>query len=349
MNKTAAIPANTAPAGPQSRDFTIDMLRFVGVSLILLAHIVPPDGLFQLRSFDVPLMIFVSGLSYSGRQITDYAGFVRKRLGRLLIPLYLFLAVYLTIMYLLSQTGAVEWFGTKKVVGTLLLRLQPSINYVWIFRIFLIVMLTTPPLLRLERFVKRDGTFAALLAGMFGLQYLLVAWLKPLKLGFLVDDWLLYVVAYAIPFLAGVRMRYADRRRSAILGGLFVAAMICAACLMFQAKGTWLRMQPYKYPPQVYFLLWGTTVSVVLWGLRDYWSRLLSCRLVRFIGQNTIWLYLWHIPFIPPVKQSMADCWWGWRYLIIYAVALCCCYLQYRIVGRLEKTSDAKFLKYLKG
>lgn len=349
MNKTATIPTGTPLAGMQSRDFTIDMLRFVGVSLILLAHIVPPDALFQLRSFDVPLMIFVSGLSYSGRQITDYAGFVRKRLGRLLVPLYLFLAVYLTIMYLLSQAGAVEWFGTKKVVGTLLLRLKPSIGYVWIFRIFLIVMLTTPALLRLERLVKRDGAFALLLAGLLGLQYLLVAWLKPLKLGFLVNDWLLYVVAYAIPFLAGVRMRYADRHRSAMLGGLFVAAMVCAACIMAQTKGTWLRMQPYKYPPQVYFLLWGTAVSVVLWSLRDSWSRLLSCRLVRFIGQNTIWLYLWHIPFVPPIKHSMAHCWWGWRYLTIYAIALCGCYLQYRIVGMLEKRSDSQFLKYLKG
>ena len=66
MNKTVSTPTGTPLAAAQSRDFTIDMLRFVGVSLILLAHIVPPDGLFQLRSFDVPLMIFVSGLSYSG-------------------------------------------------------------------------------------------------------------------------------------------------------------------------------------------------------------------------------------------------------------------------------------------
>ena len=115
-----------------------------------------------------------------------------------------------------------EWFAARKVVGTYLLRLKPSINYVWIFRVFLIVMLLTPPLLRLERAVRDDRGFIALLAALFGLQALLTVWLKPLHLGFLVDDWLLYAVGYSIPFLAGVRMRYADRRRSLWFCGIFL-------------------------------------------------------------------------------------------------------------------------------
>lgn len=55
------------PQQPVLRDPAVDLLRFIGISMIFLAHIGPPAALFQLRSFDVPLMIFVSGLSYSGR------------------------------------------------------------------------------------------------------------------------------------------------------------------------------------------------------------------------------------------------------------------------------------------
>ena len=294
------------PPSAVLRDPAVDLLRFIGISMIFLAHIGPPAALFQLRSFDVPLMIFVSGLSYSGRQVVGYASFVRKRLGRLLIPLYLFLTVYFLVMWLLSECGVVEWFAARKVVGTYLLRLKPSINYVWIFRVFLIVMLLTPPLLRLERAVRDDRGFIALLAALFGLQALLTGWLKPLHLGFLVDDWLLYAV------------------------------------------GTWLRMQPYKYPPRVYFLLWGTTVSLLLWSLRKYWSPLLACRPALFIGRNTIWLYLWHIPFARLIKTSMTDVWWGFRFLLIYAIALMLCLIQSRIVGMCEKRYGSKFLKYLK-
>lgn len=335
--------------GSDTRDPSVDALRFVGITSIFLAHIEPSDTLFQLRTFDVPLMVFVSGLSYSGRQISDYAGFLRKRVLRLLAPLYIFLIVYLSIIWLLAHFGCADWFGRERVVGSFLLKLNPSVGYVWIFRVFLLVMLLTPALLRLERAVRRDGVFLALIAALCGVQTLLVWWLKPLHLGFAVDDWVLYAVGYSVPFLAGVRLRYADRRRSLLLGGVFVAVMLAAAFVMTDIQGTWLGMQPWKYPPQLYFLLWGTTASAVLWGLRRFWGPLLACRPVLFIGQNTIWLYLWHIPFIPFINDSMSGCWWGLRLLAIYALSLVLCTIQYRIVDALAKRTGFGLLKYLKG
>lgn len=40
------------------RDLYIDFLRFIGISLIILAHVEAPSGITQFRSFDVPLMVF---------------------------------------------------------------------------------------------------------------------------------------------------------------------------------------------------------------------------------------------------------------------------------------------------
>lgn len=42
------------------RNNCIDLLRFWGLSLIILAHVNPPGILFHIRCFDVPLMLFVS-------------------------------------------------------------------------------------------------------------------------------------------------------------------------------------------------------------------------------------------------------------------------------------------------
>jgi len=47
-----------------SRVVQIDILRFIGLSLIVFAHVKPPTILFEIRSFDVPLMLFISGMSY---------------------------------------------------------------------------------------------------------------------------------------------------------------------------------------------------------------------------------------------------------------------------------------------
>lgn len=70
----------------KERDESIDLLRFVGLSLIILAHVSPPEVLFNLRCFDVPLMLFVSGLTYAGRSVDTGWRFLVHRFMRLIIP-----------------------------------------------------------------------------------------------------------------------------------------------------------------------------------------------------------------------------------------------------------------------
>lgn len=79
------------------RDNSIDILRFIGLMLLVLAHVGPPNWLMQLRSFDVPLMVFVSGLTAARKEYTSYKGFILKRFKRLVLPVWIFLSIYLSI------------------------------------------------------------------------------------------------------------------------------------------------------------------------------------------------------------------------------------------------------------
>jgi len=47
-----------------SRDSYIDFLRGLGLLLLVVAHTNPQEWLFQFRSFDVPLMVFISAMCY---------------------------------------------------------------------------------------------------------------------------------------------------------------------------------------------------------------------------------------------------------------------------------------------
>jgi fucose 4-O-acetylase-like acetyltransferase len=53
----------------KSRDIEVDVLRSIGILLIILAHIKAPLMPTVIRCFDVPLMVFVSGLCYSGKTL----------------------------------------------------------------------------------------------------------------------------------------------------------------------------------------------------------------------------------------------------------------------------------------
>lgn len=51
------------------RDIEVDVLRSIGILLIILAHIKAPVIPTVIRCFDVPLMVFVSGLCYSDKTL----------------------------------------------------------------------------------------------------------------------------------------------------------------------------------------------------------------------------------------------------------------------------------------
>ena len=157
----------------KKRDPSIDLMRFIGLTMIILAHIGLSRSsslLFQLRSFDVPLMVFTSGLAFSGRSTGPYFSFISKRTLRLVLPVYIFVSLYILLNPILSGWGLVEEYTGKVIRGTYMLRLNPSIGYVWIIRVFLIVMLATPLLTGIDKRIRNDWMCFALVALMVAIQ-----------------------------------------------------------------------------------------------------------------------------------------------------------------------------------
>ena len=69
------------------RNLKIDILRVLGIHLVVLAHINNvPKVLLEIREFDVVLLVFLSGFVYSKSSCFQH---VLKRAKRLLIPSYL--------------------------------------------------------------------------------------------------------------------------------------------------------------------------------------------------------------------------------------------------------------------
>ena len=134
------------------RLLTIDAARFIGISLIILAHVLGPGSLlFQIRSFDVPLMVFISGLTSSGKEIPSYWKYFIHRFLRLMIPVWLFYSLYFVVLYIGTRLnwgiGIPSW-GT---IGRTFLCLE---GYGWIIRVFVLITLVTPLLIKLEDRVK---------------------------------------------------------------------------------------------------------------------------------------------------------------------------------------------------
>ena len=132
----------------KNRNFPIDFLRTLGLFAIILAHVSPPLFISQLRSFDVPLMVILSGFVFALTKKTDETEFklntyIKNRFIRLVVPVWVFLSFFFPLVFISAQILNIPFpFDGPKILSTYLL--WEGIGFVWIIRIFLMMSLFGP-------------------------------------------------------------------------------------------------------------------------------------------------------------------------------------------------------------
>lgn len=131
----------------KTRDTKIDLLRFIGLALIILCHAAPPRVIGSLRQFDVPLMVLISGVSFSmSYKATPYGKYVFKRFKRLILPVWIFLAIYIPGEDIMRLVSGKELISLEMVLSSF--ALIEGISYVWIFRVYFFMALISPLLIK---------------------------------------------------------------------------------------------------------------------------------------------------------------------------------------------------------
>lgn len=325
------------------RDSSIDILRFIGLMLIILSHASPsPNFIMQIRCFDVPMMLFISGLTCANKDFPKYFQFVKKRTARLITPVYIFLVAYFIFLVIVQGLGYIpSILTTKKAVESFLL--LDGIGYVWIIRVFLLIMLVTPILCKvgkLKNSIVALITISLILVCDFTVR-LLDNCTIPSIIQILIKDYIIYTLAYSAPFLLGYKLRYSNTK-SSIFWTVFCSILVLTGLYIYINNiGYPISISPqFKYPPQAYFIIYGMFCSVILWNSRNWWIKVLDCKLTRFIGQNTIWIYLWHIPLVALLLYAVNN--WCIRYVILICIPTLLFFIQYKIVNKINITTKIK-------
>ena len=304
----------------------IDFLKMLGLFCIMLAHVNPPQIIMQLRNFDVPFMVILSGM-LAANSTPPYHEYLKKRLARLIVPTWIFLCIYFLVAYFI--TGQ---FNIKLIIKSFCFQ-QDSIGYVWIIWVYAIAAMMAIPMMSLyKRFGRR-----------FLVSYLLLYTAYEIHVFFrigLKSRLLIYTLYYAVPYglilLMGlIYNSLPKRRRIMIMTGAFLLYTLLAAVLALR-KGTYIYTQQFKYPPRIYWISYAVGVSFALLMLGEHFDgcALFDNPVVRFIGRNTLWIYLWHIPFVG-LSSRITDMWWL-RLLIVIICPVFIDFTQIRCVAIAE-------------
>ena len=287
----------------KNRNISLDGLRAIGLLAIILAHVNPPAWLFQLRNFDVPLMVFVSGAVYglsSGKK-KSYLSYLIKRVERLLFPTWLFLSFYFLFFLIVAHVASQPFSFSPETIFTSY-TLQSGIGYVWIIRVFVLVALISPLLVRFSTDFKIQYLFILLACYVFyECLYGIYTGLPLIKhnsiLNSIFQDYLFYLLPYGVVAGLGLSLQQSSKRIRVWFLALFIILFLGEQLLL---HGGIINTQVAKYPPTSYYLSYALAVTVALTFLSETkgFISIFQTRFLQFFASSTLWIYLWHILFL---------------------------------------------------
>lgn len=313
----------------KERDYTFDILKVIALFCIVLAHVKPNKIVFQLRNFDVPLMIMVSvWISIGAVNNSDfkYINYVKKRIKRLITPTWIFLTIYFAIYLVLGQHQSI-----KTIVSSYLL--ISGIGYVWIIRIYIYIAIITPILCKIY---KRTNTLVWVLSNIsiYLIYLLLIQIVNDFHgtLNLLLTSSILDFVGYSlVASIAILIFNLKEKNR------IYVSLVFGCIFIILGYKYNFIGTQNFKYPVRLYYLSYAFFVATLLYYTLNKLNNMKYIRynrLINFISKNSMWIYLWHILYLKIINKFFVNLEIGYilRFIILIFISILTICIQNKLL-----------------
>ncbi|EIY2678225.1 acyltransferase [Raoultella planticola] len=333
------------------RDKTIDIMRVIGIMLIILAHVSPPEFLFQLRTFDVPMMIFISGMSYyvASKKDVKIVPYVKSRFRRLVVPAWIFITLFYITIYVFNPEKFYDIKKTSVIISSYLLN---GFGYFWIIRIFLIIAIISPFLAYVME-NKNSGNITIITLAM-----LIVATILSLvtsdngAIWKIVNQIIIPTLSYSSVFMIGYKWVSFNNKERLAFFMVYTVIFTTYFSVYLLYKGNVPYPQSFKYPPTLYFIIYALMVTLPLYLILSKLNikgRTIS-KSIFFLSSNTIWIYLWHIPIVEYLKRYNPTYCFEIKYIIAFVIPIIIVLAQVNAVKYvIRKNPKMKFLNVFTG
>lgn len=329
----------------------ITIMKFLGILLIILAHVGPMGIIHDLRVFDVPMMVFISGyLSCLGKQNnSSYIKYIYRRFKRLIVPSYVFLVFFFLFFRLLDHPFSfIEMRNSFLFFDNIF---QISIACIWIIKIYFLISIVNPILIFLYRRLDRRMLY-------FSLLFVYVLYEVMYAKGIFIDNLLFnQVIYYLIPYscisFLGIVVYHLenDSKKMHKLLLTFLLLFVVFSIIIYMNQGIIFNPQLYKYPPRIYFISYSLFVTILLFLIFKNRSIVdfVYNKFVEFVGRSSLWIYLHHMTLVYLLGIYNLKLGWYVDYLVVFFISIFITYLQNKIVDFLISKYHLTFLNVFKG
>ncbi len=322
----------------------IDFLKFVGLTGIIIAHVGAPEKIMMLRNFDVPLMVIISAIlgnlsfhKYADNKILAIR-YCFDRIKRLVFPTWIFLIIYFSFLLLEHRVFSFEYYFHSFTLT------RYGVNYVWIVLIYLYSALLIPLFNKIKTLPWSWGCVAVL--------YLLYEIMYYFEIGInnkFVDTTFYYIIPYgALAYLGFCYPLFNRNKKIAvmIIAGITFIALGIYYCIQ---NGSIQNVQIAKYPPRLYYLGYGITVSFLLLAICGRKPlKLFENKIIIFISRHSMWIYLWHILMLEVYAILKLPEIWYIKLLTVYIASILMVVFVNSLLNVIEKRKSFPLFKYLR-
>lgn len=314
----------------KKRDSTIDLLRVLGTFLVILAHVKLPKIISEIRTFDVVLLVFISGMSLKYSKHKDYFVYIKKRLKKLLIPAWTTVSIVLLCLFIGDKiVGPFSILDWKYVVHSYLLIDGGSIGAVWIVKVYLLIALLTP----IIDFLERKVHSSIILLGSGYLAMIIFSYLSLITTKYIfVQEYIIYAVQYSIIALMG--LRFVKRKKSGIIICLISFFIILYGVIVTGSFAP----SAFKYPPQIYYISYGLLCSVMLYSIMECLKKYKAFDngIIIWLSSHSFSIYIYHIYYLWLffVLEKVGI---RLNYILEYLILIICSIVQTIILENLKK------------
>ena len=167
----------------------------------------------------------------------------------------------------------------------------------------------------------------------------------------LFSDYIYYAIGYSVFFLIGLKFKNMH-----LMNVLLLLSSLSIAYLVYLyvsighvANGMDILkdIDHGKYPPHLGYSIYGLWGCCITYWLVNIRHRTKLPSVINFIGSNTIWIYLYHIPFVQFMWLTKLN--WVILYVFVIVMAVSVAYFQSVIVRKLQNRYNWNVLKYFNG
>lgn len=331
------------------RRYYVDFMKFIGICCLFFAHVQGPEYLEEIRGFDVPMLVILSGVltSTSVKKNNNPQEYIYRRIKRLVIPTWLFLAFFYLCMILIGQSPKIS-----DVIKSFLFQRDCGIaGGVWIIWVYLICAVSAPFIINICKTKDKRKIYIITMSIMLLLFDGVVTYYPIL----IENRFLYYTLFSIIPYCAlisiGLFLERLTSKGRVALGVIALVIYILIGSYLMLDTGSYQSIAQYKYPARVYYLAYGSAVTIILMEIvRKFEEKLPRLKIVEFVSKHSLWIYLWQIMMLTVVNFviKINNIWWlSWLTLFIGSVSIT--WIQNKLVDSISLKYKSNIWNYFKG